>query len=1220
MTFDSITFNRTFNVDGSGETNINGDILTTNDGTLARGLNIVKNGTGALSLGGTGGNMNNFNRNNQVFDIDNGTVRLAQSEVIGDGLDNQTTPVAYGGLTLSPELSAANVATLDLNGKTETINALTAITDGTAIINNSAATPATLKFGGANAVSNFGTGPGTYSITNTGGGALNLTKIGSGLATFGAGMTTSYTGVTRVEGGMLTIGSNLTGTTALQVANSGSTLALAGGVNGATVTSIDVADGATLNLLDGAGNKLTNLSTLTLGTSGGTSTTLAFNVGDSVTPGDQTNTDLLQLIDGGVITLNAGNNITFNLTDIGLNPNQTYLLLDATNIGGGFTSGPLTGSNYVLGSPIGGFTSADIMANNNQVFLTTGNLITGFWYFAGITDNTWNGNVNNWSTDKAGTVPAASIPGSGTDVVFRADNAVTPALTTTLEANFKINSLTFEASTTPANTPATITVDPGAMTTNRLEVSPQLATDGVKIAAGGTPAVTISAPFRLGSNQTWSVADAASVLTFSGGLQGEKNVSIGGAGKATVSAAANALTFNSGQTAVFTVNSGTLETTNAAALGSAGVNAAKITLAGGTFYYNNTTSGSVANPMTLGGGVLSAGGSTQTYSGDINVTAPTTVNMRDKNSAVLTDLSRNITLSGVVTGAGKLTVDSSNFSSLGNQTSGTLTLSNSANNFTGDLALNRGTVLVTSTAGIAGNVSFDALGRLQLRNVNGATLTRTGSLNFAAAAVGEFNADNTSAVLGANYTVLQQGAMTMGAGSAARFLLSDVASNIEITGGVILDGTASISVSGGDGDSLVTISGNGISGSGDLHINDDLGGWGQTNSRLAISAPGTFAGNSSLNGGILVLGAKDALSSGSLTIFNSSTLQTGVDLSANGQGPLVTPIIIQGSLSINATSDITLAVGVTGPGGIIKTGEGTLLFGAANFHGGVTAIDQGTVRSTVQQTMGGALNFGSANSITTTGTLDLTDTSASFGSLLVQTNSSTNVNNVVIGSGRTLTVNGNFNVGSNNPSSTTTLFTAGGGGTLAVSNAAPGGSFTIGGVTSGGNVGSQTLVDISGLSRLVISLDPASGVVRVNPSNINNVTGKFSVLTLPGTGAGTTNVTANILAIGDSGQNNGDGSVNHLKLGSGTNTLNVNVVNIGTGSRDVGALTFLGTNGNLKIRAADGVSPASFNIGTGGANTAIEAGRESGKSDWTRCRFVPYYISDWWSESEFRSE
>lgn len=124
----------------------------------------------------------------------------------------------------------------------------------------------------------------------------------------------------------------------------------------------------------------------------------------------------------------------------------------------------------------------------NLVQFNTGTLITGSSYWRGVTNNTWNANADNWSDDKAGATAAVSIPTSGKDVVFAYDGIGAAALTTTLEQNFKINSLTFESGTT---TPASVTFGTGAISTNRLEVAPQSATDGIKITSGGLGAVTL---------------------------------------------------------------------------------------------------------------------------------------------------------------------------------------------------------------------------------------------------------------------------------------------------------------------------------------------------------------------------------------------------------------------------------------------------------------------------------------------------------------------------------------------------------------------------------------------------------------------------------------------------------------------------------------------------------------------------------------------------------
>lgn len=626
VTANALTANRTWTIDGTGTTIINGDISS----TTGFGVPISKTGDGALQLNGTGGN---FNTNNAVIDLDRGILRIGANEVIphtfaaisstttaavtasaiipvastaglvvgqtfsGTGVTAGTTILsidsptqitasaaqtigsgvtlnfqASGGLTFSPELATTDTATLDLNGFTETVNALTATTDGTVVIDNTSATAATFRFGANDSTVNFGSGTGSYTITDSGAGALSIVKLGTTSTTFNAGVVLSYQGATRVEGGSLTLAGAVNGTNALQVINTGSTLTLNGAITTpSAVTSVTVENGATLSLLNGAGDKLTSLTSLQLGSAAGTNTTLNLNVGDAVVAGDQLNTDRLQLLTGGTLTLFTGNTITFNITDTGLNANQQYVLLDSTAIGGGFFGGGSPHASiaaYVLGATPGGFTSIDLTTNSttNQIILTTGNLIVGDLFWRGLagggTDNTWNANPNNWSQDKANTTVATSNPGQGTDVIF-AINSATGAVATTLEQNFKINSLTFEAGT---STPTSVTIGPGAIATNRLEIAPQVATDGVAITTGGPPTVTISAPFRLGAAQTWNVADAASVLTLSGALQGEADVTKTGAGRVVVSAAADP-TFNSGVTTDFTINGGTLEIQNAGSLG-----------------------------------------------------------------------------------------------------------------------------------------------------------------------------------------------------------------------------------------------------------------------------------------------------------------------------------------------------------------------------------------------------------------------------------------------------------------------------------------------------------------------------------------------------------------------------------------------------------------------------------------------------------------------------
>jgi autotransporter-associated beta strand protein len=521
-----------------------------------------------------------------------------------------------------------------------------------------------------------------------------------------------------------------------------------------------------------------------------------------------------------------------------------------------------------------------------------------------------------------------------------------------LEQNIKINSLTFEAGTT---TPTSVTIAPGAVSTNRLEVAPQVSTDGIRITAGGPAAVTISAPLRLGgtvSSQTWNVADASSVLTLSGGLQGEKDVIKTGSGKVTVSIAADN-GFNSTNTTDFTVDGGTLEILTIDALGVVGKRANVAVNTGAAFFYNNAASGTVTNALTLGGGTLSAGGANQTYSGSVNVSSDSIINMRNNNGGTGEAQERNITLSGVLSGSGNLTVSSDLTLTAGNALSGNLTLSNAANTWSGDLFVNQGTVTfgaLASPAITANDITFSNFGKVALQGVNATTLTRSGTLNFAAGSIGEFNVDNTSGTLGANYLVDQGGVVTLGSagtGASVRLFLADAASAITLSGGVTLGGNSSISIAGGDADSFGTISGiisDGGSGYG-LTLNDDAGGWAQTNTIVRLTNLNTFSGNFALGEGVAefdtvtgISGAASSLGQGTALTIGGGNLRFIGGTSQSTNRPIATTA--SSTLSAHGTGGAT----ITYTGAITQAlDNGLTLLGtdstAAGFiTGGVTQV------------------------------------------------------------------------------------------------------------------------------------------------------------------------------------------------------------------------------------------------------------------------------------------
>jgi autotransporter-associated beta strand protein len=1114
VTANALTDNRAWVIDGTGETIVNGAFTT----TTGNGVRFDVNGGGTLTLGTNGASSNFNAGSVLAVDVDRGTLKFNTNNAIPTtftaaaspttagtaiaattytvastagllvgqtfsgtnvptgsrivSIDSPTTfttnlapttAVASGvnltfrgssGVTLTPELVNADIATIDLNGTNQMITGLTATTDGAVVIDNTSATPAALTFGANNSVVSI-SNTGARTITDSGAGALSIIKTGNTALTLPTGMTLTYQGSTSsTGGGSFTINSALNGTTGL-IATGSSTLTLAGGLTTpAAVTSVNVGNGSTLSLLDGAGSKINALTSLTLGTSGGTNTFLNLNVGDSLTAGDGLNTDTLSLVLGGALNLFPGNKVTFNLTDTGLNANQSYTLLDATAISGGLLTGPLTLADYVLGGTPGGFTTISLSTStDNKIILNTGNLISGSSYFAGVTNNTWNGAANNWADDKAGAIASTTTPGQGTDVIFRADNAVTPTLATTLEQNFKINSLTFEASTVAADTPTSISIAPGTVATNRLELAPQLPTAGLNVPAGGTPLVTISAPVRATGNQTWSVAEAAaltgatyatasttvnvpstaglrvgmtvagpgipagatvvsisagsfvisapttaaaatavtvnatSLVSMTGGLSGAGNITKNGAGKVAVSGT------SSYTGSLFTMNAGQFEFSSGTTLG--GIIAtpgagALVELTGGVFYVSNATSTTVSNNLILSGGTLSAGGNNQTYSGSASLAANSNVDLLDP---VTRNNGRTITLSGVLSGTAGLTVDSISTVTAGNQFDGSLNINNGNSTWNGALNINRGTVVFTNVAGSGiatpyasnpGDVNFNQFGRVIYRNIDGATLNRTGTLNYAASAVGEFQVDNVGA-LASNYTINQIGLTTIGAGAAMRVFLADAASALNI-GDVSLTGTGSISVAGGDADSFVTISGVISDGGGafGLDVNNDLGAWVQTNTLVRLNGLNTFTGALGLSDGVLefstvtnISGGPSNLGAGSIINLGGGTLrfiggtsmstdrpitQTGsATLAANGTGGATmtyTGAVAGGAstLTLDGTGEGILNGAVTqtagGTNDLTKNGTGTWSLNATNTLADDILVNAGTLNINVTQAPG----------------------------------------------------------------------------------------------------------------------------------------------------------------------------------------------------------------------------------------------------------------------------
>lgn len=930
--------------------------LTVRAGTLSNNganANNTAFGAGTITLGDTSGTADAtvyfFHSGNYANPITVASGSSGAATIIGGATTG--TPNLSGGITLNKDLILTKEA-----GTTGTFTVSGGITGtGNLMISNN----------GSTAVTNLTTvaiNP-TGSITNSG--------LTTGTTTISANIGSNVTSIIQrsANSNMTLSGANIAFTGGISV-NAG-TLNLTGGATTApTPNALTVDGGATLNLVNTAGQRF-NLGsgTINLGAGSGT-TTLNLELG----PIAGTLYDSF-LTTGAATTAGA---VQFNITNVGMTAG-TYNLLQA--------SSGLNGATYTFGTLPGGFAYSSA-SSATSVDLIASALTSLFWQDSQ-GDGRWNtltapmSGLSNWSTDLAGAVNAGGIPGAGSVVTFssQALTVDSPTTATTLETPFSIDSLVFNNQTNSGAITA-ITIAPGAAGT--LTLAPASSANGFNVQTGAPASIGISAPVILGAAQTWTVADALTTLTASGIVSG------GVANSNQVSPGSN--------TSLTIKGSGVVDLTNAA-----NTFTGDILVDGGTFRVDDlddwggpTVASTTSKTITLDNG------------GKLNVSAGTL------NPGALTTTSFKLVQIG--SGGGTININSGATLQLDDAGqlfgSGTLTKSG-----VGILALrNQGTTF----GGFAGIIDVTE-GTLQgsggagfnFGTTAGGTIIRSGAaLNLNGIAVGEAE---PLTIYGLGLTATPVGAITNSSATAASFagpvtlgadstIGSNAAGGITLSGAI--DGAFNLTINNraaggmtlsnivGGVNNTGTISNVGI-GAGITLISGNIGSnvtdviQNTATSALTLSGTNTFTGGVDLMAGTLTLGSTTALGAtgGALTITGGTTLNSSVANLVNANNNAV---VMNGDFTFTGTQSLNLGTGVVSLGSTVgarqitvtantltlggvmsdgtataltKAGAGTLVLGANNTYTGATVISAGTLQLGTGGTTGAiGTTLGIANS------------------------------------------------------------------------------------------------------------------------------------------------------------------------------------------------------------------------------------------------------------------
>jgi autotransporter-associated beta strand protein len=1001
---------------------------------------IANAGTGAftaLSKAGSGTwTLSGANTFTGGLTISAGTLQLGHAGALNSTAGSQNA-VAF---------SAGSTGTLSLNGHSVTISNLSSnATPGTPVVQNGNATSATLTIG--NSLNASGTFAGIIQ-DGAGGGALTLVKAGSGTLTLSNGGNTHSGGTTLNDGtlnyghvsalgsGTVTFSANailqagVTGTfaNAIVINNSVSgtldtqanNVSLGGVVSGAGSL---VKAGAGVLTLSNSGNSLGGGITLSAGTLAYGSVTALGSGSVTFAANTTLRADAAGTLANNLVTNNGftgtfdtqANNVTLSgdITGQGQLLKKGAGILYLAGTGNTFSGGLVVenANTAIVGPTAYGVV---LMAHNAAGTgpLTIGNASTSSARFS---LNGHNQTVSALSSGSAGVrVLEANGTTGGAVSTLTVDQSIDTSYTGFLRdqnggggvlALVKTGGglLDLSGSQASQNYSGGLTVNGGTL---GFAAAANVGTGTITLGGGtlrytpaGTTALTLtnaSVVLTTATTSTLEIVDAGGTVTVSGVISGAGTLAKSGAGKLTLSNAANS---HSGGV---NLSGGTLNYGHIAALGTGSVTFTGIaSLQAGV-------AGSFANQILINNGV------TGTF---------------DTQAS-------SVTASGIISGSGLLTKTGA----------GTLTLTNASNAHSGGLAINAGTVNYTQLAALgSGLVTFSGNATLQA----GIAGELTNSIAIDTGVTGVFDTQANNVTLSGNIT--GQGQLFK-KGSGILYLSG---SGSTFSGGLLIE-NASTGIVGPTAYGVVLLADN-AAGTGPLTIGNaststarfSLNGYDQTVSALSsgsvgvrvLEANGTTGGavstltvnqaidtaytgflrDQNTGGGMLALvktggglldlsGAQTAGSySGGLTV-NGGTLgfantqnvgTAGITLGGGTlrHTPLATTVTLSNAVTltdattssvevVNSGSTVTFSNIISGSGAFTKSGAGTVTLNGVNTYSGATVVSAG------------ALNIG-ASGRTGTGAVTVQNGGVLHGTGVVQGSSFTAQNGASIHAGAT---------------------------------------------------------------------------------------------------------------------------------------------------------------------------------------------------------------------------